>query len=148
MRRPRPGNLRHRENNAARANAGYSAPAGRGLLSAADFDSLQDPCLAAVSAFTFDSLGPVSRNLLDACDDGALNLYDANGSPLLGNPSHHAAADVLAVHPSGRVALAVGRAGGACHAQPPPRSQQLSKASGVLAEGLLGMHYTCGLPGK
>jgi hypothetical protein len=46
--------------------------------------------LAAVSAFTFDSLGPVSRNLLDACDDGALNLYDANGSPLLGNPWHHA----------------------------------------------------------
>ena len=75
MRRPGPGNLRHRENNAARANA-------------------------------------VSRNLLDACDDGALNLYDANGSPLLGNPSHHATADVLAVHPSGRVALAVGRAGG------------------------------------
>jgi len=74
MRRPGPGNLRHRENNAARANA-------------------------------------VSRNLLDAFDDGALNLYDANGSPLLGNPSHHVATDVLAVHPSVHVALAVGHAG-------------------------------------
>jgi len=59
----------------------------------------------------FNSLGPVSRNLLDACDDGAFNLYDVNGLPLLGNPSHHAAADVLAVDPLGRVALAVGRAG-------------------------------------
>jgi len=112
MRRPGAGNLRHRENNAARANAGYSAPAGRGLPSAVDFDPLLDPAWPPSPYSPSTLWGPCRGTSWMPFDDGALNLYDANGSPLLGNPSHHVATDVLAVHPSGRVALAVGRAGG------------------------------------
>jgi len=83
------------------------------LPTAADLGPLLDPS-AAVSALAFYSRGPVPRNLLAACDDGALHLYDADGFALLATlrafPRHEAAED-LAVHPSGRVALAVGRAG-------------------------------------
>jgi protein MAK11 len=56
----------------------------------------------------------VPRNLLAACDDGALHLYDADGFVLLSTLRafpRREAVEGLAVHPSGRVALAVGRAG-------------------------------------
>jgi protein MAK11 len=56
----------------------------------------------------------VPRNLLAACDDGSLLLYDADGFALLATLRafpRHEAVEGLAVHPSGRVALAVGRAG-------------------------------------
>ena len=83
------------------------------LPTAADLGPLLDPS-AAVSALAFYSRGPVPRNLLAACDDGALHLYDADGFALLATlrafPRHEAAED-LAVHPSGRVALVVGRSG-------------------------------------
>uniref|UniRef100_A0A0D9Y1G8 Uncharacterized protein n=1 Tax=Leersia perrieri TaxID=77586 RepID=A0A0D9Y1G8_9ORYZ len=89
------------------------------LAAAADLGPLLDPS-AAVSAVAFHSLGPVPRNLLAASDDGLLHLYDADGGgggfPLLASlrvfPRHHEPADGIAVHHSGRVALAVGRAGG------------------------------------
>jgi len=83
------------------------------LPSAADLGPLLDPS-AAVSALAFYSRGPVPRNLLAACDDGALLLYDADGFALLATLRafpRHEAVEGLAVHPSGRVALAVGRAG-------------------------------------
>uniref|UniRef100_A0A0E0MPL8 Uncharacterized protein n=1 Tax=Oryza punctata TaxID=4537 RepID=A0A0E0MPL8_ORYPU len=86
------------------------------LPTAADLGPLLDPS-AAVSAVAFYSLGPVPRNLLAASDDGLLHLYDADeGFALLASlrvfPRHHEPADALAVHPTGRVALAVGRSGG------------------------------------
>ncbi|XP_047050327.1 p21-activated protein kinase-interacting protein 1-like [Lolium rigidum] len=85
------------------------------LPTAADLGPLLDPC-AAVSALAFHSIGPVPRNLLAASDDGLLHLYDADGFALLSSlrvfPRGREAADAVAVHPSGRVALAVGRAGG------------------------------------
>jgi protein MAK11 len=83
------------------------------LPSAADLGPLLDPS-AAVSALAFYSRGPVPRNLLAACDDGSLHIYDADGFALLSTLRafpRHEAAEALAVHPSGRVALAVGRAG-------------------------------------
>ncbi|KAG8049276.1 hypothetical protein GUJ93_ZPchr0009g1825 [Zizania palustris] len=84
------------------------------LPTAADLGPLLDPS-AAVSAVAFYSRGPVPRNLLAASDDGLLHLYDADGFALLSSLRvfpRHEAADGLAVHPSGRVALAVGRSGG------------------------------------
>ncbi|XBH89255.1 hypothetical protein VPH35_081197 [Triticum aestivum] len=85
------------------------------LRAAADLGPLLDPS-AAVSALAFHSIGPVPRNLLAASDDGLLHIYDADGFALLTSlrvfPRGREAADALAVHPSGRVALAVGRAGG------------------------------------
>ena len=86
------------------------------LPTAADLGPLLDPS-AAVSALAFHSVGPgVPRNLLAASDDGLLHLYDADGFALLSSlrvfPRGREAADAIAVHPSGRVALAVGRAGG------------------------------------
>ncbi|KAK3140248.1 hypothetical protein QOZ80_5AG0398100 [Eleusine coracana subsp. coracana] len=83
------------------------------LPNAADLGPLFDPP-AAVSALAFYSRGPVPRNLLAACDDGSLLLYDADGFALLASLRafpRREAAEGLAVHPSGRVALAVGRAG-------------------------------------
>ncbi|CAD6255416.1 unnamed protein product [Miscanthus lutarioriparius] len=83
------------------------------LPSAADLGPLLDPS-ATVSVLAFYSRGPVPRNLLAACDDGALLLYDADGFALLATLRafpRHEAVEGLAVHPSGSVALAVGRAG-------------------------------------
>ncbi|CAN6335071.1 unnamed protein product [Urochloa humidicola] len=105
---------------AAASRAGLAASGGADdsvrlydLPTAADLGPLLDPS-AAVSALAFYSRGPVPRNLLAACDDGALHLYDADGFALLATLRafpRHEAAEGLAVHPSGRVALAVGRAG-------------------------------------
>ncbi|EAZ21227.1 hypothetical protein OsJ_36880 [Oryza sativa Japonica Group] len=108
---------------AAAAPAGLAASGGSDdtvrlydLPAAADLGPLLDPA-APVSALAIHSLGPVPRNLLAASDDGLLHLYDAGeGFPLLASlrvfPRHREPADALAVHPTGRVALAVGRSGG------------------------------------
>ncbi|KAJ1266419.1 hypothetical protein BS78_08G149600 [Paspalum vaginatum] len=105
---------------AAAARAGLAATGGADdsihlydLPTAADLGKLLEPS-AAVSALAFYSRGPVPRNLLAACDDGSLHLYDADGFTLLSTLRafpRHEAAEALAVHASGRVALAVGRAG-------------------------------------
>ncbi|WVZ91283.1 hypothetical protein U9M48_037474 [Paspalum notatum var. saurae] len=106
---------------AAAARAGLAATGGADdsihlydLPTAADLGKLLEPS-AAVSALAFHSLGPVPRNLLAACDDGAVHIYDADGFALLATvrafPRRGEAADALAVHASGRVALAAGRAG-------------------------------------
>ena len=147
MRRPGLGNLRHQENNAARANAGYSAPAGRGLPSAVDFDPLLDPAWPPSPYSPSTLWGPchgTSWMLLTTAPSTSTTPTVRRCSGTLGTTSPPTCSPCT-LQAALRSPSAVR---GACHAQPPPRSQQLSKASGVLVEGLLGMHYTGGLPDK
>lgn len=82
------------------------------LPSSSEIGSLLDPT-GAVSAISFfcTPLAPsIPRNLLAGSDDGAVRVYDADPFVLLKTvPVHRRGVSDLAVHPSGRLALTVGR---------------------------------------
>ncbi|KAH7673836.1 protein MAK11 protein [Dioscorea alata] len=82
------------------------------LPSSSEIGSLLDPT-GAVSAISFfcSPLAPsIPRNLLAGSDDGAVRVYDADPFVLLKTvPVHRRGVSDLAVHPSGRLALTVGR---------------------------------------
>ncbi|GAB4829379.1 hypothetical protein Ancab_019050 [Ancistrocladus abbreviatus] len=66
--------------------------------------------VTSLSFFTRPSLSSIPRNLLSASDDGSICIYDADPFVLLKTvPVHKKGVNDLAVHPSGRLALTVGR---------------------------------------
>ncbi|XP_078178228.1 uncharacterized protein LOC144572506 [Carex rostrata] len=83
------------------------------LPSSSDAGSLLDHSAAvtSLSFFCAPSTSSIPRNLISGSDDGVVRIFDADPFVLLKEVKAHKKGGVadLAVHPSGRVALTVGR---------------------------------------
>lgn len=82
------------------------------LSTSSEIGSLNDPSstVTSLSFYTTPSTPAFPRNLLAAFDDGTVSIYDADPFVLLKTiKAHKKGVNDLSVHPSGKLALTVGR---------------------------------------
>lgn len=82
------------------------------LSTSSEVGSLNDPTatVTSLALFTPPSLSSFPRNLFSAYDDGNVSIYDADPFVLLKTLKiHKKGVNDMAVHPSGKLALTVGR---------------------------------------